>query len=208
MFREERRPLVRRPVFWLVAGLLGLLIAGFVGGAQMADDYLANAVRTTRFEVRGDRLLVSGELNALTLEQFEEVLADFPDIRTLVLSGIPGSSDDATTVRLGYRVRALGLSTHVPAGAEIHSGGVDLFLAGIRRSIGKGAILGVHSWEDGVQDGAAYPGDSPAHDEARRYTEAMLGDDGFYWFTLSAAPADGIHIMKETEIRAFRLVTE
>ncbi|MCK7612494.1 hypothetical protein [Roseibium sediminicola] len=143
-----------------------------------------------------------------TLEQFDDLYRAFPGITTLVLTDISGSSDDATNVRLGYRVRKLGLATHVPAGAEIYSGGVDLFLAGVQRTIGDGAVLGVHSWDDGTRDGADYPKDSPAHDEARSYTEAMLGDDRFYWFTLSAAPSDGIHVMKEREIRDYHLVTE
>jgi len=199
---------MRRPVVWVAASVLALLVAGFFAGARMADDYLANTVRTTRLEVSGDRLMVSGEINALTLEQFEEVMAALPDIKTLVLTGISGSSDDATNVRLGYRVRELGLSTHVPPGAEIYSGGVDLFLAGVRRTVGEGAVLGVHSWADDAREGADYPKDSPVHDEIRTYTAAMLGDDRFYWFTLSAAPADGIHVMKETEIREFDLVTD
>jgi len=185
-----------------------LLVAGFVAGAGVTSDYLANAVPTTRFELQGDKLVVSGEINALTLEQFEDIYRAFPTVSTLVLADISGSSDDATNVRLGYRVRALGLATHVPARAEIYSGGVDLFLAGVRRTLGPGAVLGVHSWDDGIRDGADYPKDSPAHDEARLYTEAMLGDDRFYWFTLSAAPADGIHVMSEKEIREFGLSTD
>jgi len=208
LFREERTPLTRRPAFWLAVTVLAFLVAGFVAGARVTDDYLANAVPTTRFDVKGDDLVVSGEINALTLEQFEDMYRAFPGITRLVLTDIPGSNDNATNVRLGYRIRELGLATHVAAGAEIHSGGVDLFLAGARRTIGPGAVLGVHSWDDGVRDGADYPKDSPAHDEARRYTEAMLGDDRFYWFTLSAAPSDGIHVMKEREIRDYHLVTD
>ena len=38
--------------------------------------------------------------------------------------------------------------------------------------------------------------------------EDMLGADDFYWFTIEAAPADGIHIMSNEEIARFGLVTQ
>ncbi|MCK7612493.1 hypothetical protein [Roseibium sediminicola] len=58
---------MRRPAFWLAVAFFMLLVAGFVAGARVTDDYLANAIPTTRFDVQGDTLVLSGEINALTL---------------------------------------------------------------------------------------------------------------------------------------------
>ena len=72
-----------------------------------------------------------------------------------------------------------------------------------------GARIGVHSWydDDDEMDGVDYPRDAPDHELNRRYVEDMLGTDAFYWFTLEAAPADGMHYMTEAEIARFGLLT-
>lgn len=167
-----------------------------------------NRTEITKFRVQGTNLLMYGEINSQTLKQFNRLHAQNPHIRTLTLVDVPGSMDDDTMIALSYRVRELGLNTHLRADSEIHSGGVDLFLAGVKRSIEPGAILGVHSWSDGERDAADYPRNSPEHDYNRHYIEDMLGSDAFYWFTIYAAPADDIHIMSEAEIRKYRLRTQ
>ena len=40
------------------------------------------------------------------------------------------------------------MTTHVPAGGSVRSGGVELFLAGARRIADPGAEFAVHAWED------------------------------------------------------------
>ena len=163
---------------------------------------------TTEFSVDGTRLLMTGEINSRTLDQFEEIYADNPQIRTLVELNVPGSADDETMIALAYRVRGLGLDTELRADSEIYSGGVDLFLAGVNRVIADGAVLGVHSWSDGQRDAADYPRNSPEHEMNRKYIEDMLGSDEFYWFTIYAAPADGIHVMTRAEIAKYGLATK
>lgn len=166
-----------------------------------------NQVTITEFRVEGENLMMSGEINSKTLKQFETVYAANPGITTLVELSVPGSLDDDTMIALAYRVRELGLNTHLTATSEIYSGGVDLFLAGVKRTMEQGAKIGVHSWSDGSKDAKDYPRDAPEHEQNRAYIEQMLGDDGFYWFTIYAAPADGIHLMTDVEIRKFGLPT-
>ncbi|WP_371171698.1 alpha/beta hydrolase [Aliiroseovarius sp. 2305UL8-7] len=167
-----------------------------------------NMIETTEFQVQGTTLLMTGEINSKTLGQFEEIYRDNPQITTLVELEVPGSLDDDTMIALAYRVRELGLNTYLRADSEIHSGGVDLFLAGVRRTIEPGAVIGVHSWSDGSRDAYDYLRSAPEHEQNRRYIEDMLGSDEFYWFTIYAAPADGIHIMSEREILRFELATQ
>ncbi len=167
-----------------------------------------NMTQTTEFRVEGENLLMRGEINSRTLKQFEEVYRDNPHITPLVELDVPGSLDDDTMIPLAYRVRELGLNTHLTASSKIYSGAVDLFLAGTKRTMEEGAVIGVHSWSDGDRDAADYPRDAPEHEQNRKYIEDMLGSDDFYWFTIYAAPADGIHEMSAEEIARYGLLSE
>ena len=166
-----------------------------------------NLVTTTEFTVDGSDLIMNGEINSKTLDQFNEVMADNPSITTLIEVDVPGSLDDETMYQLVYRVRELGLNTHLRSDSRIYSGGVDLFLGGVERSIETGAELGVHSWSDGTNEALDFPRGSPEHEANRRLIEDMLGADDFYWFTIEAAPAAGIHIMTADEIETYGLIT-
>ncbi|WP_424942892.1 alpha/beta hydrolase [Aliiroseovarius crassostreae] len=191
-----------------VAGVAVLGGAFATGLWQIPVILIMNQMDTTAFRVDGSRLVMNGEINSKTLDQFEAVIADHPQITTLFEGHVPGSLDDDTMIALAYRVRDLGLKTELGAESEIYSGGVDLFLAGVERRATEGAVIGVHSWSDGMKDAIEYPRDAPEHEANRAYVEAMLGDDAFYWYTIEAAPAAGIHIMTREEIEKYGLLTE
>ena len=131
----------------------------------------------------------------------------FPQVDALILEEIPGSMDDAANLRAAYLVREYGFDTHVMAYSAIDSGAVDLFLAGVERTGEPGAIFGVHSWSDGVDHGRDLPRDHPAHRSYLDYFAAMGIDPDFYWFTLNAAPFDGIHEMTPAELQRFGFFT-
>lgn len=95
--------------------------------------------------------------------QFQAMLRDFPQLRTLVLVECPGTDHDIANLAVGRMIRAAGLTTHVPAHGSVRSGAVELFLAGDSRRIDDGAEFAVHSWRDasgreaddfGVEEGA------------------------------------------------------
>ena len=186
-------------------GMAAILITGVTACDQMAIVAM-NQLETTEFSVQGDKLLMAGIINSRTLDQFNAVYAAHPNVKTLVELDVPGSVDDDTMIALAYRVRSLGLNTHLTSKSEVHSGGVDLFLAGVHRTMEPGAKLGVHSWSDGKHEAIDYPRSAPEHELNRKYIEDMLGDDAFYWFTIHAASADDIHIMTPAEIRKYRLL--
>ncbi|MDG2341169.1 MAG: alpha/beta hydrolase [Paracoccaceae bacterium] len=185
--------------------LIGMAL--MVSGCEMLAVTALNMIETTEFSVDGSDLLMNGEINSKTLDQFNAVIAENPNIETLIELDVPGSLDDDTMYQLAYRVRELGLNTHLRSESRIYSGGVDLFLAGVERTIEAGAELGVHSWSDGVDEAMDYPRDAPEHEANRKLIEDMLGVDDFYWFTIKAAPADSIHVMTQDEISKFGLKT-
>ena len=167
-----------------------------------------NTRTITRFEVKGDEVWMNGEINSKTYDQFTQIIAENPQVTTLVEEVVPGSMDDDTMIKLAYFVRNQGLNTRLLSHSAIDSGGVDLFLAGVERTMESGAHIGVHSWSDGFKDAADYPKDAPEHEQNRKYIEEMLGSDEFYWFTIYAAPAEDIHPMTEAEIEQYGLLTQ
>ena len=101
--------------------------------------------------------------------QFAAMLAAFPGIAVIEMIDCPGTEEDRANLRLGRMIRARGLATHVPSGGSVRSGGVELLLAGAKRSADPGAEFAVHSWAD--EDGREpddYAADAP---ENRAYLD-------------------------------------
>lgn len=182
---------------------LALVLLAMLAGCDLA----ANYTESTTFRAAGTRLLMSGVITSATPRQFERVVAANPQITTLVQRDVEGSVDDEAMIRMAYRVRELGLNTHLDADSRTFSGGAQLFLAGRERSMIRGAVIGVHSWRDSRRDGAEYPRQSRKHEMNRRYVQDMLGKDAFYWFTLAAAPSGGMYVLRERDINGFGLLT-
>ena len=192
----------------VIAGIatVGVVTLGALGGCEIVAVTALNMVKTTKFTVDGETLYMQGEINSKTDGQFEAVYAANPQIKTIVECVVPGSLDDDTMIPLSYRVRELGLNTHLTSTSDIASGGVDFFLAGVNRSAEEGAKIGVHSWSDGTSEAKDYPRDAPEHENNRKYIEDMLGDDAFYWFTIYAAPAADIYYMTSAEVAEYGMV--
>ncbi|MDA8016397.1 MAG: alpha/beta hydrolase [Thermoanaerobaculia bacterium] len=196
-----------RPTFGALLPLA--LIAISLAGCTMLEVAVLNRKELTEFQVVGDRLYMAGEINSRTLEQFHEVMETSSGVETLVLTVVPGSLDDEINLQLGLEVRKRGLATHVPSGGMIASGGVDLFLAGVRRNLEKGAYVGVHSWATGNgSSGASLGRDHPAHRLYLDYYEALEIPADFYWFTLESAPVDAMHWMTADELERFAMITQ
>lgn len=160
-----------------------------------------------RFEVEGDRIVALGVIDGSTPAAFREVMADAPDATDLELRNVPGSADDEANLQLARLVRDAGLSTIVPADGMVASGGTDLFLAGVDRVLQPGACVGVHSWATGDGDqGRDVPRDDPQHQLYLSYYDDMDIPAGFYWFTLDAAPAEGIYWMSADDVLRFNMV--
>lgn len=159
--------------------------------------------------VEGDRLYVSGTLNALTFDEIEQQIAAHPSLATVVLEDIDGSIDDEVNLQTGLLIHQTGLDTFVPADGQIESGAVDLFCAGRNRIAERGAKIGVHSWaaEDGLEGGDLSL-DDPEHQPYVAYFETVSCPVSFYWYTLEAAPSDGMHYMTEDELLTYAVATE
>ena len=158
-------------------------------------------------------IMLSGSLGTRTYNQLFDLLQHRDDLSELYLVDISGSINDDINVQTGRLIRRAGLTTIVPAGSTIASGGVDLFCAGEQRLIDSDARLLVHSW-GGEIDGEIVsahelPKDHPGHVAQLSYFTAMLGDPNgsdFYWFTIHSAPfGEDLHRMSDEEISRITL---
>lgn len=159
------------------------------------------------FVAQGEQIIATGTIDHTTLAAFEEVIALNPQSKTLVLQYIEGSVDDDANVVFSRVVRDEGFDTIVPSGGMVASGGTDLFLAGQRRILLPGACVGVHSWSGSGIIATELPEDDPEHDRYLDYFQDIGVNPEFYWFTLEAAPAEGMHWMTAAEADRFGMTT-
>lgn len=154
-----------------------------------------------------DKVELNGSIESDTPAQFKAMLRAFPSIRDIVMVDCPGTGDDAANLELARMVRMAGIATFVPNGGSVRSGGVELFLAGAKRSAAPDAEFAVHSWvdEDGME-----PDDYPESDPVNReyvdyYREMGMSADkakAFYALT-NSVPHDDALYLKPRDIAAY-----
>lgn len=178
-------------------------------GSLAACGAFGDNYEAATYTVEGDQAFMSGVIDGTTPERVQNLIDDHPEVKTIVMQQVDGSADDEANVEAARLVRKHDLNTYLLSDGEIASGGVDFFLAGNQRSIETGARLGVHSWAAGDgTTGADVPKDDPQHALYLDYYAEMGIPADFYWYTLSAAPAEDIHWMTADEIERYGFVTE
>ena len=171
---------------------------------EFFDDWLV-------VDPRGPLLFLKGVIVGDTFVDMYYTLYGEPTLDTLVMTDIPGSADDETNLAMGRALHEAGMTTYLPKRAIIASGGTDLFLAGKRRIVERGAQIGVHSWSSGLFFGPSandLPKDHPDHEMFLEYYREIGISEDFYWFTLEAAPPSDIHWMTEEEMAKYGIYTE
>ncbi len=135
----------------------------------------------------GTRAAMVDATDSASPAQFQAMMAAHPGISMIEMIEVPGTEDDRANLKLGRMIRARGLTTYVPAGGSVRSGGVELFLAGKVRIADPGAEFAVHAWadEDG-REATDYPADAP---ENRAYV------DYYVEMGMPAAPARSFYAM-------------
>lgn len=161
-----------------------------------------------RVEGNGKYLFLEGTINGRFPKKLRTIFADYPNIKWVVLTNVPGSMADDANLEGAHWLREKGIQTYIPKGGSVASGGTDLFLAGTKRVLRANSTVGVHSWGAGPGlEGKDFPRDSKEHKLYLDYYLAMEIPTDFYWFTLEAAGADNIHNMTLEEIKKYNLAT-
>lgn len=104
------------------------------------------------------------EVDSKSPSYFRDMLRAKPGIRILELVDCPGTVDDGANLALGRLIRRHGLTTDVPSGGSVRSGGVEIFLAGTTRHAAPDAEFGVHAWKDeNGREPSDFAPDAPAN---------------------------------------------
>ncbi|WKY56979.1 hypothetical protein Q5H80_08175 [Vibrio sp. SNU_ST1] len=161
------------------------------------------------FKVKGTTASLNGTACSGSPKAFDDMMKAHPKTKMLNFIDMSGSMNDDANIQLAYKVRAKKLDTYISSIGHVASGGTDLFAAGVKRTIEPGARLGVHSWAQGALQGASLPVGHSQHKPYIDYYKKMGLPDpsGFYWFTLKAAPANGMHYMTQAEVSKYGLAT-
>ena len=152
---------------------------------------------------------LNGVIDQTTPDQVHRMLGAYPGISLIRIVDCPGTENDDANLEVARMIRRAGISTFVPNGGSVRSGGVELFLAGVHRTAEPGAEFGVHSWED--EDGRQardVPAGDPAHlAYLRYYQDVGLSPEqasAFYAFT-NQASFDSIHYMTQRELALYHI---
>jgi hypothetical protein len=165
---------------------------------------------TFTFHENGTEAELNGVLGTKTFNDVVDILNTKPLVKHIVFNNVPGSMNDEVNMQTGLLLRSYKFTTYLPETGNIASGGVDLFIAGVTRTLEKGATVGVHSWQGGGIEASKLSATDACHNAQLAYFKHTLVDKGkdFYFFTINAAPAAGIHNMTEAEIEKFGLRTK
>jgi hypothetical protein len=150
-------------------------------------------------EVDGTIAIMYGLLDPGAYDEVVYLLDNHPEVRTIVMTYVPGSDDNGEYLDAALLVNEANLATCVPDGGEIASGAVDFFLAGVVRVLGDNTFVGIHAWAGDDLEAGELARDDPEHDVYLNFFRQIGIDEDFYWFTLEAAPSWDIYNMSEID---------
>ncbi|MBL0922873.1 MAG: hypothetical protein IBJ12_00190 [Sphingomonadaceae bacterium] len=182
-------------------------------------EYVEDADRTTASDktalaifgpfrvIATDRVELRGSIESDTPGQFKAMLRAYPDIRQIDMVDCPGTGDDEANLVLARMVRKAGLVTYVPYGGSVRSGGVELFLAGVKRQAEPDAEFAVHSWldEDGFEPDDYADNDPVNREYIEYYREMGMSEDkakAFYALTNSVSHNETL-VLRPRDIAAY-----
>lgn len=142
--------------------------------------------------VAPNRAQMIGTTDSFSLDRFHQMMRAYPAIAQIDMIDVAGTIDDEVNLSLARKINILGIATHIPKYGSVRSGGVELFLAGEKRSAHPTANFAVHSWrdEDGMEP-HQFARNHPVHKSYIDYYRDVAGMDetqakAFYWMTNSA----------------------
>jgi len=160
----------------------------------------------------GTTIEMEGEIGSSSLDDFNAIIDQYPDVNLVHIVDCDGSVDDEICFLLMKRVHDLGINTHILDNGWVASGGSDLFFSGIHRTKGANTKIGVHAWSEGSNEAVDYP---VGHANHLPYIAAYVSigftqekAEALYYFIINAASADDIHWMTDAEIEAYSILSE
>jgi hypothetical protein len=175
--------------------------------ARKADGALAKPM--TFALGKNGRLIATGTIAPGSAEAFaSEVNARGEYIKTIVLSSPGGSVGDA--LEMGRLIRARGFATEVEPNRVCVSSCPLVFVGGVKRAAGTGAIIGVHQvFAPDAAEAARHDTMSEAQRVSARCQRYLsdMGVDLKMWVHAMETPKDRLFIFSANELRELNIVT-
>lgn len=184
-------------------------------GCQKDDAITTDDQRTFGiFTVLEDNATIemNGDITSRLENDFDRMLAAFPNAKKVIMKDCPGSLDDETNLKVSKKMHERGFEFHLMATSVIASGAVDMYVGGVKRTREAGSKIGVHSWgsEPGEPIATSYPRGHAVHLPYINYYKSVgfsqQEAEAFYYFTIEAAPANDIHWMTDQEINTYKIL--
>ncbi len=183
-----------------------------LGYSSFVQSLNPNENANFQFHVHQSFAVAYGVIGSGTPSDVQNLIDNHPDVSTIVMLACPGSEDDQANLLAATRIYEQGYKMFLPLNGWIASGATDMFLAGSTRVVElTDDPVGVHSWSDGINEATDFPVGHPNHQPYIDYyisvgfSEQEAAD--FYYFTINAAPAQGIHWMTESELDQYQIRT-
>lgn len=149
--------------------------------------------------VATDRAELNGSIESDTPAQFRAMLRAHPGIRQIDMVDCSGTGDDEANFEVAHMLRKAGIATNIPDGGSVRSGGVELFLAGVKRHAAPNAEFAVHSWmdSDGMEADDFADSDAIHQPYLDFYREVGMTPDkakAFYAMTNSVSNGDALYL--------------
>lgn len=154
---------------------------------------------------------MNGTITSSTPTHFNNLLAKYPNLKTINMLNCPGSEDDDANLIVSKKMHDSGIRFHLFSKSVIASGAVDMYVGGVKRTRESGSRIGVHSWgaAPGEPIATSYPIGHAVHLPYINYYKSVgftqKEAEDFYYFTIKAAPAESVHWMTEEEIIQYKI---
>ena len=191
-----------------------ILLLFLIGGISILSSCNKENITPSDFGIFSSQdasiVIMNGVIGTNTPQHWDNYFAANPNTHTIIMKKCPGSEDDTANLKVARKVSTQNIIIHLPADAEIASGAVDFYLAGITRTREAGSKIGVHSWSDGNNDATSFPVGHANHQPYIDYYKEMgfsqADAEAFYYFTINAAGASSIHWMTDEEVEQYKLL--
>ena len=196
--------------FILLIGFTSLLMLWHCEEDKTAQDTeIQRLEKATIFSYDQNKnaIVLNGAINTKAYTDFKTISTKHPTVRWIYIQKCEGSINDDVNLKLATYIHQQGFHTRLLENGEVASGGTDFFLAGNYRVLEKNTRLGVHSWSGAGKVATDFPKGHQNHQPYINYYikigMSQKQAEDFYYFTIHAAPASGIHWMTSSELKKY-----
>jgi len=150
---------------------------------------------------KGQIARLYGQIDSSIDTKTANLIASNPDLHTIELVYVPWSFHDINNHKAGRMIRDAWLNTVVKKFGFIASGGTDLLMAWVNRTVEEWANVWVHAWTSPTHPTSwTLTATDPAHLEYINYFTEMWIESSLYRWTIQNTRPESIHWLTSDEL--------